>query len=50
MQDVWWLRSTGSRKDLAAGVDVQGRINKVGHEVNYGNNAVRPAIWIGLGR
>ncbi len=44
----WWLRSPGSTQTYAASVLIAGSVNYAGHTVNYGNDAVRPALWINL--
>ncbi len=45
----WWLRSPGHRSDRAACVDDGGFVITYGSYVQYGNYAVRPALWIDLG-
>ena len=44
----WWLRSSGKDQKLAAVVASDGFISEFGSNVNNGNNAVRPALWIDL--
>ena len=44
----WWLRSPGYGSHYAAGVHPGGSIYFIGHDVNYGRDAVRPALWINL--
>lgn len=44
----WWLRSPGSTQTYAASVLIAGSVNYAGHTVNYGTDAVRPALWINL--
>ena len=44
----WWLRSPGHDRDNAADVDYDGDVSNYGSSVNYGNNAIRPALWINL--
>ena len=44
----WWLRSPGYRQDIAADVDTDGWVHYARIYVNYGNDAVRPALWINL--
>ena len=47
---VWWLRSPGSNSYLAAVVDSHGSVRSIGSNVSSTNYAVRPAIWINIGR
>ena len=42
----WWLRSPGYDRNGAAGVSAVGALVKFGHNVNYDNDAVRPALRI----
>ena len=44
----WWLRSPGSDRYSAAGVDVGGFFDYGGDGVYNGDVAVRPAMWIDL--
>lgn len=44
----WWLRSPGFNQLYAATVFIDGSVHYFGHTVNYGNDAVRPALWINL--
>lgn len=48
----WWLRSPGRTSDNAAGGSNGGGnhhgIDDYGCDVNYGQNAVRPAMWIDI--
>ncbi len=46
----WWLRSPGNRSCDAADVSNNGSVHTYGHGVNYGDYAVRPALWIKLTR
>ena len=46
----WWLRSSGYLQFYAAGVDYTGDVVEYGTRVNYGNYAVRPAMWIDLSK
>ena len=46
----WWLRSPGFYSDRAARVYSSGYIYDYGYRVNYCNDAVRPAMWIDLGK
>ena len=41
----WWLRSPGSHSRSAASVSASGFVFNYGHFVDYGNGAVRPALW-----
>jgi len=43
----YWLRTTGSTNDLAAGVDGAGNINIFGTGINN-QGGVRPVVWINL--
>ena len=45
----WWLRNTGSFKNRAASVSIDGIVCEAGDDVNYVTNAVRPAMWIDIG-
>ena len=45
----WWLRSPGHDSSNAAFVRNDGSVNNYGDFVNYGTDAVRPALWIDLG-
>ena len=45
----WWLRSPGYDSDHAAGVNDVGSVYDIGSYVDYGDDAVRPALWINLG-
>ena len=44
----WWLRSLGGGSSLASGVDYSGYGNDIGGSVNYGSDAVRPALHLNL--
>ena len=44
----WWLRSPGYNQNSAADVYNDGSVDFGGYIVNYGNDAVRPALWINL--
>lgn len=44
----WWLRSPGYDQGYAAYVCLDGGISGRGDTVYYGNDAVRPALWIDL--
>lgn len=44
----WWLRSPGINQLCAAYVDAGGDVYERGHRVDYGDTAVRPALWIDL--
>ena len=44
----WWLRSPGYNSCRAANVSSVGSVNSRGDYVNYGDDAVRPALWINL--
>ena len=44
----WWLRSPGYDSNYAAGVNYDGSVSNHGIHVNYGDGAVRPALWIDL--
>lgn len=44
----WWLRSPGLYQNYAASVNNHGSVLYIGNTVNYGNDAVRPALWINL--
>lgn len=44
----WWLRSPGYRQGTAAGVNHFGGVREYGRFVDYGSDAVRPALWIDL--
>ena len=43
----WWLRSPGYERDMAAIVDISGRVITDGDYVYY-DNGVRPALYINL--
>ena len=45
---LWRLRSPGYDQDLAAGVNLGGDVGCNGLGVDYGNDGVRPALWITL--
>ena len=45
----WWLRSPGYDSLDAAGVDDDGSVDFSGFDVDYVDDAVRPALWINLG-
>lgn len=42
----WWLRSPGFDQYDAAFVYYDGSVNMSGHNANYDNTSVRPAMWI----
>ncbi len=42
----WWLRSPGFDQYDAAFVYYDGSVNMSGHNANYDNTSVRPALWI----
>ena len=42
----WWLRSPGSRQDIAAGVGRKGTLGS--KRVNDDSGCIRPALWINL--
>ena len=42
----WWLRSLGWNRNYAARVNLFGSVNMSGHNANYDNTSVRPAMWI----
>ena len=47
----WWLRTSGASRDTAFGIDRDGTIigeedGSSGLTVNYGQCAVRPALWL----
>lgn len=45
----WWLRTPGSQKYMATGVNSSGQIDYYGENVNINNKiGVRPAMWIKL--
>lgn len=44
----WWLRSPGYNQNSAADVYNDGSVDFGGYIVNYGTDAVRPALWINL--
>jgi len=44
----WWLRSPGYSQDGAADVGSVGDVDEYGYNVDGGNDAVRPALWIDL--
>ncbi len=44
----WWLRSPGYLQHLAASVSSECYLYYEGHNVNVGNSAIRPAMWINL--
>ena len=45
---MWWLRSPGDSSRNAARVISDGSVSNSGRDVDYGRNAVRPALWINL--
>ena len=45
----WWLRSPGHTSSYAANVYSDGSVYDRGSNVNYGDVAVRPALWVNLG-
>ena len=44
----WWLRSPGNNQGSAADVNIDGSVNYRGTNVNFDDDAVRPALWINL--
>ena len=44
----WWLRSPGDDRYNAAHVFTDGSVSRLGSNVNYARNAVRPAFWLHL--
>ena len=42
----WWMRSPALYQNRAAYINHDGKISEEGDYVNYGDNAVRPAMWI----
>ena len=44
----WWLRSPGFFRNCAAAVYYDGSVDHLGSDVDYGNDCVRPALWINL--
>ena len=44
----WWLRSPGSNSDRAADILTYGGVLDYGNYVDFGDDAVRPALWIDL--
>ena len=44
----WWMRSPGCFSYFAANVAHDGSVYSRGNTVNYGGNAVRPALWISI--
>ena len=44
----WWLRSPGNVSRYAAGVHSDGSVFSFGRYVDYGDFAVRPALWVNL--
>ena len=44
----WWLRSPGNIQSNAVSVGNGGGVYEYGYDVDDGNNAVRPALWIDL--
>lgn len=45
----WWLRTPGTKLDLAASVNSGGAVSSAGHNVSSSNVYVRPALWVDLG-
>jgi hypothetical protein len=45
---AWWLRSPGNFGIAAAFIDSDGTIHVEGLGVDYGQNSVRPAMWVNL--
>jgi hypothetical protein len=43
----WWLRSSGFRRGLAAGVNHEGNVDPHGNYVHY-RYGIRPALWLNL--
>ena len=46
----WWLRSPGLDSDFAAIVHINGSVFPEGDYVDDNRNAVRPALWVSLGK
>ena len=44
----WWLRSPGNISLYAAIVNNVGSVRSSGTDITYGNDAVRPALWINM--
>jgi len=44
----WWLRTLGKNQCNATAVDYDGETGGEGHDVRFGDHAVRPAMWIEL--
>ena len=44
----WWLRSEGEVPGTAVEITEDGSIYRLGTELNYSYNGVRPAIWLEL--
>lgn len=42
----WWMRSPGRYQRYATYINHNGNVSEDGDYVNYGDNAVRPAMWI----
>lgn len=48
--NCWWLlRTLGYSSQYAAGVEGDGSVTNVGHNVSSTDDAIRPAIWINVG-
>ena len=47
--NCWWLRSPGNGTGVTAYVNSDGSVDSHGRSVSYGENAVRPALWMDLG-
>jgi hypothetical protein len=45
---LWWLRSPGGGGFKAARVNESGFVQQTGIDVCFGNNGVRPALWLNL--
>lgn len=46
----WWLRSPGSNSHFAANVNNDGSVGSNGNVVRNDGGAVRPALWINIGK
>ena len=44
----WWLRSPGDYGFSAAGVDDDGGVYRIGYNVDYSSDGVRPALHLNL--
>ena len=45
----WWLRSPAGNPTSAAAVSYDGSVYSIGLDFDWGNCAIRPALWINLG-